>query len=65
MILKKSSSSNCRYEDDIACKIKLGNIYSKKVEGFRIRSQCDWYEKREKSIKFFSTWEKDILFKTE
>ena len=57
MILKKSSSSNCRYEDDIACKIKL--------EGFRIRSKCDWYEKREKSTKFFSTWEKDILFKTE
>lgn len=65
MILKKSSSSNCRYEDDIACKIKLGNIYDKKDEGLRIRSKCGWYEKREKSTKFFLTWEKDMKFKTE
>ena len=50
--LKKSSPIFYGNEGDIACKIKLGNIYDKKVEGFRIRSKCDWYEKRQKSIKF-------------
>ena len=42
---EKSSSSYFDNEDYLACKTKLDKIYDKNVEGLRIRSKCDWYEK--------------------
>ena len=32
---------------------KLQNIYTKKVNGKKIRSKCNWYENGEKSTKLF------------
>ena len=55
---KKSGSSYFDNEDYLARKTKLEKIYDKKLEGLRIRSKCDWYEKGEKSTKFFSNLEK-------
>ena len=54
---EKSGSSYFDNEDYLACKTKLDKIYEKKVEGLRIRSKWDWYEKGEKS-KFFLNSEK-------
>ena len=34
------------------CKQKLQNMYTKKVNGIRIMSKCNWYENGEKSTKF-------------
>ena len=54
--LKDFEKSGSRYfdnEDYLACKTKLDQICDKKVEGLRIRNKCDWYEKGEKSTKFF------------
>ena len=34
-------------------KERLNTIYSKKGNGIRIKSKCDWYENGEKSTKFF------------
>ena len=42
----------------LECKQKLQNIYTKKVNGIRIRSKCNWYENGEKSTKFFLNLEK-------
>ena len=42
----------------LECKQKLQNIYTKKANGIRIRSKCNWYENREKSTKFFLNLEK-------
>ena len=42
----------------LGCKQKLQNIYTKKVNGIRIRSKCNWYENGEKSSKFFLHLEK-------
>ena len=39
-------------------KEKLNTIYSKKVNGIRIRSKCDWYKSGGKSTKFFLNLEK-------
>ena len=39
-------------------KERLNTIYSKKVNGMRIRSKCDWYESGGKSTKFFLNLEK-------
>ena len=44
---KKSYFDN---EDYIACKTKLDKIYDKEVELFRIRSECEWYKKKEKNL---------------
>ena len=55
---EKSGSSYFDNEDYLACKTKLDKIYDKKAEGLRIRSKCDWYEKGEKSTKFFLNLEK-------
>ena len=38
--------------------VNLQNIYTKKVNGIRIRSKCNWYEDGEKSTKFFLNLEK-------
>ena len=48
---EKSCSSYSDNEDYLVCN-------DKKVKGLRIRSKCDWYEKGEKSTKFFLTLEK-------
>ena len=56
--IEKSGSSYFDNEDYLAYKTKLDKICDKKVEGLRIRSKCHWYEKGEKSIKFFLTLEK-------
>ena len=42
----------------LECKQKLQNIYTKKANGIRIRSKCNWYENGEKSTKFFLNLEK-------
>ena len=42
----------------IEYKERLNTIYSKKVNGIRIRSKCDWYENGEKSTNFFLNLEK-------
>ena len=42
----------------LECKQKLQNIYTKKANGIRIRSKCNWYENGEKSTKFFLNHEK-------
>ena len=55
---EKSGWSYSDNEDCLVCKTKLDKIYDKKVEGLRIRSKCGWYEKWEKSTKFFLTLEK-------
>ena len=55
---EKSGSSYFNNDDYLACKTKLDKIYNKKLEGLRIRSTCDWFEKGEKSTKFFLTLEK-------
>ena len=59
--LKDFEKSGSRYFDNeyyLAFKTKLDKIYDKKVGGLRIRSKCDWYEKWEKSTKFFLTLER-------
>ena len=55
---EKSGSSYFVNEDYLACKTKLDKIYDKKVQGLKIGSKCDWYEKGEKSTEFFLTLEK-------
>ena len=55
---EKSASSYFNNDDYLACKTKLDKIYNKKLEGLKIRSTCDWFEKGEKSTKFFLTLEK-------
>ena len=42
----------------IEYKERLNTIYSKKVNGIRIRSKCDWYDSGKKSTKFFLNLEK-------
>ena len=42
----------------VECKQKLQNVYTKKANGIRIRSKCNWYENGEKSAKFFLNLEK-------
>ena len=55
---RKSVWSYFDNEDYLVCKTKLDKIYDKKVEGLRIRSKCEWYEKGEKSTKFLLNLEK-------
>ena len=43
----------------LGCKQKLQKIYTKKVNGIRIRSKWNWYGNGEKSAKFFLNLEKD------
>ena len=52
---EKSGSGYSDNEDYLACKTKLDKTCDKKVEVLRIRSKFDWYEKGEKSTKFFLT----------
>ena len=40
----KNYQASQKYLD---CKSKLDKIYSKKANGVRIRSKCDWYESGE------------------
>ena len=61
---EKSGSGYLHNEDYLACKTKLDEIYDKKLEGLRIRSKCDWYEKGKKSTKFFLNLEKNMPFQT-
>ena len=54
--LKKLEKNLNNFETNeyyLECKQKLQNIYTKKVNGIRIRSKCNWYENGEKSTKFF------------
>ena len=51
-------------EDYLACITKLDQIYVKKVVGLRIRSKYEWYEKGEKSTKFFLNLEKRHIIQT-
>ena len=54
--VKHFESSVTNYHNDlqyIEYKERLNTIYSKKINGIRIRSKCDWYESGEKSTKFF------------
>ena len=56
--LEKNLNNLQTNEYYLGCKQKLQNIYTKKVNGIRIRSQCNWYENGEKSNKFFLNVEK-------
>ena len=56
--LEKSQNNLQTNEYDLGCKQKLQNICTKKVNGIRIRSKCNWYENGKKSIKFFLNLEK-------
>ena len=61
MDFEKSSSSYESYEGNenyLTCKIKLDNIFDRRVESPRIRSKCNWYKNVEKSTKFFLSLEK-------
>ena len=41
----------------LECKQKLQNIYTKNVNGRRIKSKCNWYKNKEKSqLNSFGTW---------
>ena len=51
--LEKSLTNLQANEYYLGRKQKLQNIYTKKVNGIRIRSKCNWYENGEKSTKFF------------
>ena len=42
----------------VGCRNKVDKIYEQKINDIRIRSECDWYEYREKSSKFFLNLEK-------
>ena len=55
---EKSGSGYLDNKDYLARKTKLDKIYDKKVEGLRIRSKRDWYEKGKKSTTFFLNLEK-------
>ena len=56
--LEKNLNNFQTNEYYLECKQKLQNIYTKKVNGIRIRSKCNWYENGEKSTKFFLNLEK-------
>ena len=62
---EKSGSSYFDNEGYLACKTKFDKIYDKKVEGLRITSKCDLYEKGEKSTKFFLNLEKRYAIQNE
>ena len=51
--LEKSRNNFRTNEYYHECKEKLQNICTKKVNGIRIRSKCNWCENGEKSTKFF------------
>ena len=62
--VKRYESSVTTYHKDlqyIEYKERLNTIHSKKVNGIKIRSKCDWYESEEKSTKFFLNLEKSRL----
>ena len=56
--LEKNLNNLQTNEYYLGCKQKLQNIYTKKVNGIRIRSKCNWYENGEKSTKLFLNFEK-------
>ena len=56
--LQKNLNNFQTNEQYLECKQKLQNIYTKKVNGIRIRSKCNWYENGIKSTKFFLNLEK-------
>ena len=53
------SNLNCdKTQEYINCKNKLDEVYDDIPEGIKVRSECQRYEKGEKSIKFFLNLEK-------
>ena len=50
-----SDENQCLYDK---CKQDLKELYDDITEGIRIRIRCRWYEKGEKSPKFFLNLEK-------
>ena len=56
--LEKNLNNLQANEYYLGCKQKLQNIDTKKINGVRIRSKCNWYENAEKSTKFFLNLEK-------
>ena len=56
--IEKKLNNFQAYEYYLECKQKLQKIYTKNVNGIRIRSKCNWYENGEKSSKFFLNLEK-------
>ena len=51
-------NSEANFNEYTQCKSDLEIIYDKIAEGFKITSKYQWYEKGEKSIKFFLNIEK-------
>ena len=64
----KILEQNLKNEEDFnaynLCKLEIGNIYDKKSEGAKIRSKCEWYQRREKPTKFFLSFEKEKAINT-
>ena len=46
-------------EDYLKSKRDLNYIYDQKIEGTKIRTNCNWYEDGEKSSEFFLNLEKN------
>ena len=46
-------------EDYLKSKRDLNYIYDQKIEGIKIRTNCNWYEDGEKSSEFFLNLEKN------
>ena len=57
-ILEKSLSCDKNIEKYYKCKPDLDKIYGNIAEGVKIRRKCQWYEKNEKSTKYFLNIEK-------
>ena len=64
----KTLEQSLKNEDDFnaynLCKLELENIYDKKAEGGKVRSNCEWYQQGEKPTKFFLNLEKQKSINT-
>ena len=59
-ILEKSLSCDKNIEKYHKCKADLDEIYEDIAERVKIKSKCQWYEKNEKSTKYFLNRGKSI-----
>ena len=57
-LLESNLNCDINSAENIDCKNQLEVIYDDIAEGIKVRSKCQWYEKGEKSIKFFLNLEK-------
>ena len=57
-LLESNLNCDINSAENIDCKNQLEVIYDDIAEGIKVRGKCQWYEKGEKSIKFFLNLEK-------